>query len=92
LYQLGISAPAPPQSSFRRTAAARGEAIFNGKAQCAVCHVPSTFTEPGWNMHTPAEIGIDDFQAKRLPDERYRASPLKGVQCRQVMKRDAGSK
>jgi hypothetical protein len=25
-------------------------------------------------MHTPAEIGIDDFQAKRSPDERYRTS------------------
>jgi len=35
-----------------------------------VCHVPPTFTEPGWNMHTPAEIGIDDFQSKRSPDEK----------------------
>ena len=26
------------------------------------------FTEPGWNMHTPAQIGIDDFQADRSPD------------------------
>jgi cytochrome c peroxidase len=41
--------------------------------------VPPLFTEPGWNMHTPAEIGIDDFQAKRSPDERYRTSPLKGL-------------
>jgi cytochrome c peroxidase len=24
-------------------------------------------------------IGIDDFQAKRSPDERYRTSPLKGL-------------
>jgi cytochrome c peroxidase len=30
-------------------------------------------------MHTPAEIGIDDFQAKRSPDERYRTAPLKGL-------------
>ena len=30
-------------------------------------------------MHTPAEIGIDDFQAKRAPDERYRTSPLGGL-------------
>jgi mono/diheme cytochrome c family protein len=52
---------APPESSFNPTAAARGEAIFSGKAQCAVCHVPPTLTEPGWNMHSPAEIGIDDF-------------------------------
>jgi hypothetical protein len=84
LYQLGISAPAPPDGSFNRAAAARGEAIFNGKAQCSVCHVPPTFTEPGWNMHTPAEIGIDDFQAKRSPDERYRTSPLKGLWTHQT--------
>ncbi|HXR99959.1 MAG TPA: hypothetical protein VN724_05300, partial [Pyrinomonadaceae bacterium] len=25
------------------------------------------------------EIGIDDFQAKRSPDERYRTAPLKGL-------------
>jgi cytochrome c peroxidase len=30
-------------------------------------------------MHTAAEIGIDDFQSKRSPDERYRTSPLKGL-------------
>ena len=30
-------------------------------------------------MHTPAEIGIDDFQAKRSPDEHYRTAPLKGL-------------
>ena len=29
-------------------------------------------------MHTAAEIGIDDFQAKRSPDERYRTTPLQG--------------
>jgi cytochrome c peroxidase len=30
-------------------------------------------------MHTPQEIGIDDFQANRAPDKRYRTSPLKGL-------------
>jgi hypothetical protein len=84
LYQLGISAPTPADSSFNHGAAARGEAIFTGKAQCSVCHVPPTFTEPGWNMHTPAEIGIDDFQAKRSPDERYRTSPLRGLWTHQT--------
>ncbi len=78
-YQLAIPAPAPPNSCFSATAAARGRALFAGKAACATCHVPPLFTEPGWNMHTPAEVGIDDFQAKRSPDERYRTSPLKGL-------------
>ena len=79
LYQLAIPAPTPPAGSFNADAASRGQTIFNGKAQCAVCHVPPLFTEPGWNMHTPAEVGADDFQAKRSPDERYRTSPLKGL-------------
>jgi hypothetical protein len=80
-YQLAIPAPAPPNSSFDAAAAVRGRKLFaaDGKAACATCHVPPLFTEPGWNMHTPAEIGIDDFQAKRSPDERYRTSPLKGL-------------
>jgi cytochrome c peroxidase len=30
-------------------------------------------------MHAADEIGIDDFQAKRSPDERYRTTPLKGL-------------
>jgi hypothetical protein len=78
-YQLAIPAPTAPAGSFDPAAAARGAALFNGQAKCAVCHVPPTFTEPGWNMHTAEEIGIDDFQAKRSPDERYRTSPLKGL-------------
>jgi Cytochrome c len=82
-YQLAILAPKPPAGSFNKEAAERGKTVFNGKAKCATCHVPPLFTEPGWNMHTPAEIGIDDFQAKRSPDERYRTTPLKGLWAHQ---------
>ena len=82
-YQLAIPAPAPPAGSFDATAAGRGQQLFTAKAQCSRCHVPPLFTEPGWNMHTPAEIGIDDFQAKRSPDERYRTTPLRGLFTRQ---------
>lgn len=78
-YQLSIPAPRPPEGSFDQPAATRGQAVFNGKAKCATCHVPPLFTEPGWPMHTAAEIGIDDFQAKRSPDERYRTAPLRGL-------------
>jgi hypothetical protein len=78
-YQLAIPAPKPPKGSFDPVAAASGEVIFNTKADCARCHVPPLFTEPGWNMHTPDEIGIDDFQSNRAPDRRYRTSPLKGL-------------
>jgi hypothetical protein len=82
-YQLGIPAPPPPPGSFNAAAAARGQAVFSGKANCASCHVPPLFTEPGWNMHTAAEIGIDSFQADRAPDRRYRTSPLKGLWAHQ---------
>lgn len=78
-YQLAIPPPTPPAGSFDRAAAARGEAIFNGKASCAQCHVPPLFTEPGWNTHKASEIGIDDFQANRAPDNSYRTSPLRGL-------------
>jgi hypothetical protein len=77
LYQLGIPAPIPAPRNPE--AAMRGKAVFNAKGQCANCHVPPLFTEPGWNLHTPAEIGIDDFQANRAPDKRYRTAPLKGL-------------
>lgn len=78
-YQLGIPAPAAPEGSFDKLAAERGEEVFNNQADCARCHVPPLFTEPGWNMHTPEEIGIDGFQAERGPENRYRTAPLKGL-------------
>jgi hypothetical protein len=78
-YQLAIPAPEPPRGSFNPSAAERGQVLFAAKAQCATCHVPPLFSEPGWNLHTPAEIGIDDFQASRSPDKRYRTTPLQGL-------------
>jgi hypothetical protein len=78
-YQLAIPSPPPPADSFDAAAAQRGETVFTGRGKCATCHVPPLFTEPGWNLHTPSEIGIDDFQANRAPDRRYRTSPLKGL-------------
>ena len=78
-YQLGLQAPKPPQGSFSVAAAERGKSLFAGKADCARCHVPPLFTEPGWNMHTPEEVGIDAFQANRSPDGHYRTSPLGGL-------------
>lgn len=78
-YQLSIPAPKPPKNSFDAKAAERGQTVFNGKAKCASCHVPPLFSEPGWAMHTGAEIGIDDFQSSRSPDKKYRTTPLRGL-------------
>ncbi len=79
IYQLSLPVPKAPWGSYDRSAAKRGEALFNGKAKCSGCHVPPLYTEPGWNMHTGAEIGIDEFQASRAPDGRYRTTPLRGL-------------
>jgi hypothetical protein len=78
-YQLALRSPPAPAGTFDAGLAASGKALFSGKAKCAGCHVPPTFTEPGFAMHTAAELGFDDFQAKRAPDERYRTTPLKGL-------------
>jgi len=78
-YQLALPVPAARAGSFDAAAAARGKSTFDGKARCASCHVPPIFTEPGWNAHKAAEIGIDDFQANRSPDKSYRTAPLRGL-------------
>ena len=78
-YQLSLPRPKAPSGAFDARAAADGEKVFAGKARCASCHVPPLFTEPGWNLHTPEEIGIDDFQAKRSPDGKYRTEPLRAL-------------
>jgi hypothetical protein len=79
VYQLALEAPRAPRGSYDSNAAKRGAKLFAEKANCAQCHVPPLFTEPGWNMHTAEEIGIDNFQAMRSPDERYRTAPLRGL-------------
>ena len=78
-FQLAMPAPKPPRKSFNRLAANRGKKLFSGKAKCAECHVPPLYTEPGWNIHSPEEMGIDSFQAERGPENGYRTSPLKGL-------------
>ena len=75
-YQLAIPSPQPPAGTFDSAAAARGDELFSGKAKCNNCHVEPLWSDPGWNLHTPAEICIDSFQANRAPDHRYRTSPI----------------
>jgi hypothetical protein len=79
LYQLAIVAPPAPPGSFDAAAAERGKMVFEGDGKCAGCHVPDLYTEPGYNLHAPEEIGIDPFQAERSPARGYRTSPLKGL-------------
>src|SRR5262249_33689004 len=78
-YQLALRAPPPPTATCDATLAVGGTELFSGKQRSSTCHVEGTYSESGWNMHTAAEIGIDDFQASRGPDDRYRTSPLHGL-------------
>jgi len=78
-YQLALLAPKPPAGSFDAGAAARGKDVFNNQGKCATCHVPPLYTEPGHNLHSPAEIGVDSFQADRSPTHMYRTAPLAGL-------------
>jgi hypothetical protein len=41
--------------------------------------VPPIFTEPGHNLHTAREMGIDDFQASRGPGRSYVTTPLRAL-------------
>jgi hypothetical protein len=78
-YQLAMPVPKAPPGSFDAEASRRGQALFNGTARCSTCHVPPIFTEPGYNLHTGEEIGIDSFQADRGPDRRYVTTPLRAL-------------
>ena len=83
-YQLALPAPTPRAGvDFDEAAAKRGDELFSGKAQCNNCHVEPLWTEPGWNLHKPSEIGIDSFQADRAPDHTYKTMNLAGIFVRE---------
>jgi hypothetical protein len=78
-YQLAMPTPRAPEGSYDTDAARRGQVLFNGNAKCSTCHVPPIFTEPGYNLHTAEEIGVDSFQADRGPERRYVTTPLRAL-------------
>jgi hypothetical protein len=83
-YQLSLPAPTPKSGiDFDANAAARGDALFSGKAGCNNCHVEPLWTEPGWNLHKPSDIGIDSFEADRAPDHAYKTMNLAGLFVRE---------
>jgi cytochrome c peroxidase len=83
-YQLAIPAPKPsPGVDFDKDAAARGHSLFRDRGRCVTCHVQPLWTEPGWNLHQPEEIGIDSFQADRAPDNVYKTMNLAGIFVRE---------
>jgi mono/diheme cytochrome c family protein len=84
-YQLTLAAPAPPAGSFDATAAARGQALFTGKASCSTCHSGPEFTDANSRLHPiadamgePEPSGVPSY-ASRSATKQYRTAPLKGV-------------
>lgn len=76
-YQHSISAPKPAPGTYDASAATRGKMVFNTTAKCASCHVQPLLADN--LLHTPEEMGIDDFDAKRSPTGKYRTTPLAGL-------------
>lgn len=79
-YQHSLEAPKPPAGSFDVAAAGKGKALFLTKAKCATCHAAPLLADN--QLHTAAELGIDDFEAKRSPTGKYRTTPLGGLFAR----------
>jgi mono/diheme cytochrome c family protein len=79
-YQLSLSAPKPAAGSFDAVAAARGQVLFAGAANCSSCHSGSLYTDVNAGvLHSPAEVGQDAAFANRSVTKRYRTTPLRGL-------------
>jgi mono/diheme cytochrome c family protein len=78
-YQLSLTAPPPPAGSFDAAAAARGQAVFEGQAQCATCHAGEAFTDANTVLHGPSEVPTDPTHAQRSATKMYRTTPLRGI-------------
>ena len=85
-YQLGLETPPPPEKSFKKGAARRGEELFNGADGCARCHKPSLFTDvlsgPDPKvpfLHSPFEVGTEPVYASRSATKMYRTTPLRAL-------------
>ena len=83
-YQLALPAVQPrPGTDFDPAAAARGDELFSGKANCNSCHHEPLWTEPGWNQHSADELKIDSFEADRAPGHAYQTMNLAGIFVRE---------
>jgi mono/diheme cytochrome c family protein len=78
-YELSLQAPAAPAGTFDVAAAARGNALFDGQAKCATCHVGSLLTDANVRLHATTEIPTDPAYALRTATKKWRTSPLRGI-------------
>ena len=63
-----------------KASAGRGKSIFLAKANCATCHPLPLLADN--KLHTAEEMGIDNFEASRSPEGKYRTTPLGGLLTR----------
>jgi hypothetical protein len=85
-YQLSLQTPPPPAGSFNKSAARRGEDLFNGVARCGTCHKPPLFTDVQSGpdpkvplLHSPFEVGMEEEYASRSATKMYRTTPLRAL-------------
>jgi hypothetical protein len=84
-YQLSLQTPPPPVGSFDAQSAKRGEGIFTGKAGCASCHIPPTFTDVSGPdpttplLHDAGAVGTEQVYASRSATKQYRTTPLRAL-------------
>lgn len=81
-YQLSLAAPAAPAGSFDPAAAARGQHLFAGKAQCISCHAGAAFTDANLTLHVPSASMAEPESpsyAARSATKLYRTTPLRGA-------------
>jgi hypothetical protein len=85
-YQLRLRAPAPPERSFDRRAAARGKTLFYNQAGCGQCHSGPAYTDVLGGrlrdlpvLHDPTVVGTDPIYAGRSATGKYRTTPLRAL-------------
>jgi mono/diheme cytochrome c family protein len=78
-YQHSLMAPKAPASvKIDRTAATRGQAVFD--KNCASCHVGGNGTDnDSGKVHQASETGMDGAYAMRTKNKGYRTTPLRGL-------------
>jgi mono/diheme cytochrome c family protein len=77
-YQFSLPVPKPKATAFDAEAAERGDALFEGAAQCSTCHAGESYTDAP-TLHAPAEIGMETNEARRSKTKMYRTTPLRGL-------------
>jgi mono/diheme cytochrome c family protein len=78
-YQMTLEPEPPSADAFDADAAERGDALFNGDAQCSSCHMGERFTDAHLTLHAPEETGMDATYAERTATGMYRTTPLRAL-------------